>query len=633
MKAPGTRPKTRLDAEGGIPAHSSSKRTEVGVIPDDWDVLPLRSLVRCFSGGTPRMSDKRFWGGEIPWVTSKDMKVLRLSDAIDHVKALAIGRGTRLVDPGAILIVVRGMSLLHSLPVALVEQPVAFNQDLKALVPQSDVNPEFILGWLQVAQAPILLLTSEATHGTKRLPTGDLLATKIPVPSFDEQRSIAEALADVDGLIGALEKLIVKKQAIKQATMQQLLTGKIRLPGFAGKWETKRLADLGPFSKGRGIRRDQVSDEGVPCVRYGELYTRYHDYVMAPISRVSTAVARTALPITNGDLLFAGSGETAEEIGRCAAYLGEGPAYAGGDTVVLSPRGQNSMYLGHLMNQRPVAVQKARFGQGDAVVHISARNLAQVEISLPFVEEQAAIAAVLSDIDSEIAVLERRQDKTREIKQGMMQQLLTGQVRLVVRPQARAAQAQAESKEMKAHSWAFNEAVLISTLAKHFGSEQFPLGRKRYTKLCYLLHRHAEKQAEGYLKKAAGPYNPRTKYGGPERIAVENGYVREHASGPYRGFVAANNIAQAEGYFGKWYGADCIQWLEQFRFKKNDDLEVLATVDMAAEELRAAGTRVNVDSVKDVIRGHPEWQAKLDRPVFSDANIGKAIETSRTLFG
>ena len=247
----------------------------------------------------------------------------------------------------------------------------------------------------------------------------------------NEQRAIAEVLSDVDGLIDSLEALIAKKRAIKQATMQQLLTGKTRLPGFSGAWETKRLGELGPFVKGRGIKRDDVTDEGVPCIRYGELYTQYQDYILKVASRIPPNVAATALPIKTGDLLFAGSGETAEEIGRCAAYLGEEQAYAGGDVIVLTPSGQNSIYLGHLMNSPTVLTQKARMGQGDAVVHIYINNLAQVQIELPPIEEQRAISAVLSDIDAEISALEHRRDKTIAIKQGMMQQLLTGKVRLV----------------------------------------------------------------------------------------------------------------------------------------------------------------------------------------------------------
>ncbi|MDE0299011.1 MAG: restriction endonuclease subunit S [Candidatus Poribacteria bacterium] len=199
---------------------------------------------------------------------------------------------------------------------------------------------------------------------------------------------------------------------------------------FSGEWEAKQLKELGQFSKGRGIKRDDVSDEGLPCVRYGELYTRYQDYILKVASRIPKSVAATALPIRTGDLLFAGSGETAEEIGRCAAYLGEEQAYAGGDVIVLTPSGHNSVFLGHLMNHPIVAEQKARLGQGDAVVHIYISNLAQIQIDLPPITEQNAIAGVLSDMDGLIGALDALIAKKRAIKQATMQQLLTGKTRL-----------------------------------------------------------------------------------------------------------------------------------------------------------------------------------------------------------
>ena len=202
------------------------------------------------------------------------------------------------------------------------------------------------------------------------------------------------------------------------------------LQRFSGEWETKQLKELGQFSKGRGIKRDDISDEGLPCVRYGELYTRYQDYILTVASRIPPSVASTALPIKKGDLLFAGSGETAEEIGRCAAYLGKEQAYAGGDVIVLTPSGQNSIYLGHLMNSQTVSAQKARLGQGDAVVHIYINNLAQVQIELPPLTEQNAIAEVLSDVDGLLNALEALIAKKRAIKQATMQQLLTGKTRL-----------------------------------------------------------------------------------------------------------------------------------------------------------------------------------------------------------
>ncbi len=199
---------------------------------------------------------------------------------------------------------------------------------------------------------------------------------------------------------------------------------------FSGKWQTKQLKEFGSFGKGRGIKRDDVSDDGLPCIRYGELYTRYQDYILKVASRIPQSVAETALPIKTGDLLFAGSGETAEEIGRCAAYLGEEQAYAGGDVIVFTPSGQDSIYLGHLMNSPIVSTQKARMGQGDAVVHIYINNLAQVLIDLPPFQEQRAIGEVLSDVDGLINALDALIAKKRAIKQATMQQLLTGKTRL-----------------------------------------------------------------------------------------------------------------------------------------------------------------------------------------------------------
>ena len=111
--------------------------------------------------------------------------------------------------------------------------------------------------------------------------------------------------------------------------------------------------------------------------------------------------------------------------------MGAEEAYAGGDIVIFRPRQQDSMYLGYLMNHPSVVAQKARMGQGDAVVHISARNLATLEVIIPEFAEQVAIAAVISDLDADITALVARRDKTLMVKQGMLQELLTGRIRLV----------------------------------------------------------------------------------------------------------------------------------------------------------------------------------------------------------
>ena len=213
--------------------------------------------------------------------------------------------------------------------------------------------------------------------------------------------------------------------------MQQLLTGQTRLPGFHGEWEVKRLGSLGAFLKGSGVKKDEAISGDLPCVRYGEIYTHHEDVVREFNSFISASVAATATPLRKGDVLFAGSGETKEEIGKAVAFVHECEAYAGGDIVMFRPEGADAVFLGYYLNSRPIQKQKASRGQGDAVVHISAASLAAIEVTMPSLAEQTAIAAVLTEMDAELAALKQRREKTRALKQAIMQELLTGRTRLV----------------------------------------------------------------------------------------------------------------------------------------------------------------------------------------------------------
>ena len=424
-----------LCTAGSVAVPLGYKRTEVGVIPENWQVCNLGTLGQ-FKNGINK--GKKDFGHGLPFVNlldvfgvpkvSTDSNFGLVNSSLGEREAYALQSGDVLFVRSSVK--PEGVGLTTVIPEDLPN--TVFSGFLIRYRDNGAFALEFKEHCFWEASFRNRLIASSTVSANTNISQEALKSLQLAFPpNKSEQRAIAEALSDVDGLLRALEALIAKKRAIKQAAMQQMLTGKTRLPGFTGEWAIKRLGDLGTFSKGRGIRRDHVSNEGLPCVRYGELYTRYQDIILSAVSKVPPSVAQTALPITTGDLLFAGSGETAEEIGRCAAYLGRDKAYAGGDIVVLTPSGQNSTFLGYLMNYPAVSAQKARIGQGDAVVHISTSNLAQVQIILPPLTEQTAIATVLSDMDAEIAALEQRRNKTRAIKQGMMQELLTGRVRLV----------------------------------------------------------------------------------------------------------------------------------------------------------------------------------------------------------
>lgn len=198
-------------------------------------------------------------------------------------------------------------------------------------------------------------------------------------------------------------------------------------------WEVKPLADIGYFSKGAGISRTEAFSGNIPAIRYGEIYTCHNDYIKSFYSFISQSVAESSVQIFNGDILFAVSGETKEEIGKSVAYTENETAFAGGDIIILHSDTEkfDAKFCGYTLNAKYVIKQKAQRGQGDAVVHIVPRDLATILFAFPKEKsEQTRIATVLSNIDTLISELGRLIEKKRAIKQGVMQQLLTGKKRL-----------------------------------------------------------------------------------------------------------------------------------------------------------------------------------------------------------
>lgn len=197
------------------------------------------------------------------------------------------------------------------------------------------------------------------------------------------------------------------------------------------EWDVLSLSEVGRFSKGSGITREQSNSGILPCVRYGEIYTTHDNYIREFSSFISPEVALASTRLSKGDILFAGSGETKEDIGKAVAFIGDEEAYAGGDIIILSPKiDSSSMYLGFVLNDQDSIRQKSSLGQGDAVVHIHARELANVLIPFPHPSEQHKIAQALSDIDTLISGFDKAVTKKRLMKKGVLQQLISGETRL-----------------------------------------------------------------------------------------------------------------------------------------------------------------------------------------------------------
>ena len=267
---------------------------------------------------------------------------------------------------------------------------------------------------------------------------------EVPFPPLPERHAVAEALSDVDALLDELYRLIAKKRDLKQATMQQLLTGQTRLPGFRGEWRITRLGGYVTFLRNGVNSRAELLPEGrVKYLHYGDVHACKDVYLStASLPSLPDAKAESLDRLQDGDLIFADASEDIagvsksvemKEVGSTEVVSGLHTIAARFDKEVLA-----NGFKGFLQFCPPFAAHLRRLAAGTKVYATNRAHIAGVEMPLPPVREQAAIATVLSDMDAEIAALENRRDKTHDLKQAMMQELLTGKTRLVQPEVARA---------------------------------------------------------------------------------------------------------------------------------------------------------------------------------------------------
>ena len=452
-----------------------------------------------------------------------------------------------------------------------------------------------------------------------------------------EQVTIVNALSDIDSLISSLQKLIEKKKAIKQGAMQELLTGKKRLPGFYGKWKHGVWKDvLAGFYSGATPYRGRADyyKGNIRWVSSGELN---YNIIKDTIEHISEkAKNETSLVVhPAGTFLMAITGlEAAGTRGSCA-ILGKDAttnqscmAIYGTDKMVIP-----YLYHYYLLNGEELAFQ---YCQGTKQQSYTAAIVKELPIYYPCdIVEQQAIAQVLSDMDSEIEQLEKKLAKYQQIKQGMMQELLTGQIRLVDadgkdQPQTQAVQ---KKQPQQAHNQHFDDAVMIAGIVNAFYSEKYPLGRKKVQKLLYLVRRKEQADISAFHKKAAGPYADEVRYKGGEPIAQKNKYIQVKRNEKGSRFEKGAQMQRALAYLQDWGKQTDIDWLvSQFQYTNVNDLELFATVDMAICDLKQEGKEISVASIKNLISSNKEWRAKLKKTYFRDSEIQRAIKKCQDLF-
>ena len=409
------------------------KQTEAGVIPEEWQIsyvgvefdIKLGKMLDAEKNiGVPKL----YLGNRaVQWgkIDISDLASVRLSHS--DLSRFRLKKGDLLVCEGGEV----GRAAIWEAPL-----PECYYQKaLHRLRPIKKYDPLLMLYvlmyWSDRGKLTNYVTQTSIAHLTRE----KFEVVPLLLPPLPEQRAIAAALSDMDALLAAQDQLIAKKRDIKQAVMQQLLTGKQRLPGFSGEWEVKRLGEIGEIA-GAGIdKKIRPNEVSVRLVNYLDVYRKdfitsqdLHHFVTA------TPIQASRCRVRKGDVFFTPSSEVRDDIAHSAVAMENIP---------------DAVYSYHVIRLRPSDDWDLRFrayafktkaffdqahmlcdGSGTRYV-ISQGKFRAMTVLVPPIPEQSSIAAVLSDIDAEIDALQQRRDKTQMLKQGMMQELLTGRTRLV----------------------------------------------------------------------------------------------------------------------------------------------------------------------------------------------------------
>lgn len=410
------------------------QQTELGLLPEDWEVATIGDrAVKVGSGVTPTGGSRVYKTHGRHFLRSQNVGWGKL--LLDDVSFIDDDIHARFPDtelqPGDVLLNITGASIGRS---AVADDRVSggnVNQHVCLIRTDSTrLIPAYLNLFLLSRPGQRQIDSFQAGGNRQGLNFGQVRSINVPVPSKSEQAAIAGALSDVDGLIGALDRLIAKKRDLKQAAMQQLLTGRTRLPGFKGKWESAALRQLIAIPVSDGPHMTPVFlSEGVPFLSVNNLvdgkvsinglrHVSHEDHL---------EFARKCRPV-RGDILLG----KAASVGLVALVDFEWEFNVWSPIAVIRVNSQHvPAFFYYGLQERAVISQVKLFTNSSSQGNIGMGDIESLIFSFPTRDEQAAIVQVLSDMDAEISALESRREKTRLLKQAMMQALLTGRTRLV----------------------------------------------------------------------------------------------------------------------------------------------------------------------------------------------------------
>ena len=401
--------------------------TDVGVIPIDWDVKMLGEIAIIGSGGTPNRKNPTYWNGQIPWITTSQINFNIITSSDEFITSLGLNNSSaKMYKKNTLLMAMYGQGKTRG-KVGILGINATINQACASISLNNNISNKYIFLNLSYRYEEIRGLSNT---GNQENLNGKLIKSiKIPLPPLKEQKRIAKVLSTVDELITALDELINEKRHIKQGTMQELLTGKTRLKGFTDEWEVKKLGEVCDSIIDGTHYTPKYVDNGIPFYSVENVTeNNFKNTKFISLDEHKSLIKRCNP--TKGDILLTriGSlGETKLIDWDINASIYVSLALLKVNDII------NINYLynytkSHKFNQD--IIKRSLVNATPQKINMG--DIGNVPISLPpSIEEQKAIANILSKMDEEIEVLEKKRDKYKAIKQGLMSELLTGKKRLL----------------------------------------------------------------------------------------------------------------------------------------------------------------------------------------------------------
>ena len=414
-----------------------NQQCEFGLIPGDWLLCTFKDVLTTFSSGaTPYRGISEYYKGNIRWISSGVLDYNLITETIEHISSQAVkNTNLRVYPAGTFLMAITGLEAEGTRGrCAIVGASSATNQSCLAINGTEKMCVEYLFWFYRMWGQ---YLAFKYCQGTKQQSYTADIVKKLPIycpPTLQEQKAIAQALNDVDKLIVALDKKIEKKRLIKQGAMQQLLTGKKRLREFTEVWKEIEFAEVYKYASEGGTpetNNDLFYKNGnIPFVKVEDTIRKYITSVKSYITKAGLSNSSAWLIPENSIIFTNGATIGNVSINKIPVSTKQGILGIIPDSKV------NVEFLYYFLSHKEFQNEVRNRQTKGTFATIILKSLSEIPICIPALNEQTAIATILSDIDKEIANLEARRDKYRLIKKGMMQKLLTGQIRLV-KPQTK----------------------------------------------------------------------------------------------------------------------------------------------------------------------------------------------------